>query len=377
MGLVLTQEQAALKDAARKFAQQKMPVTEMRRLRDSNDATGFDKKIWQEMAQLGWAGILVPEDFGGAGLGYQELGVVFEELGRTLGQSPLLSTAALAVTAINAAGSEAQKKALLEKIATGELLVALAVDEGPRHRPAHIALKVEKAGGAYKLSGEKTLVFEGNAADQFIVAARTSGRPGEKGGITLFLVAADAPGVRVTPTHLVDSRRAANVRFEDVEAGEILGTENGGYEVLEKTLDAGRALLAAEMLGGAQEVFERTVEYMKERKQFDAVIGSFQALKHRAAVMFCELELAKSVVADALSALDEDREDAAQAVSTAKAQLCETYELVSNEGVQLHGGIGMTDEHDVGLFLKRARVAQHAFGGEAFHRERFAELEGF
>lgn len=377
MGLVLTEEQAALKDAARKFAQQKMPVTEMRRLRDSNDTTGFDKKLWQEMAALGWAGILVPEDFGGAGLGYQELGVVFEELGRTLAQSPLLSTAALAVTAINAAGSDAQKKALLEKIATGELLVALAVDEGPQHRPAHIALKAEKVGGAYKLSGEKTLVFEGNAADQFIVAARTSGKPGEKGGITLFLIAADAPGVRVTPTHLVDSRRAANVRFESAEAGEILGTENGGYEVLEKTLDAGRALLAAEMLGAAQEVFERTVEYMKERKQFDAVIGSFQALKHRAAVMFCEIELAKSVVADALGALDGNREDAAQAVSTAKAQLCETCELVSNEGVQLHGGIGMTDEHDVGLFMKRARVAQHAFGGEAYHRARFAELEGF
>ncbi|MCB0219783.1 MAG: acyl-CoA/acyl-ACP dehydrogenase, partial [Chrysiogenetes bacterium] len=249
MGLVLTEEQAALKDAARKFAQQKTPVTEMRRLRDSGDATGFDKKLWQEMAQLGWAGILVPEDFGGAGLGYRELGVVFEELGRTLAQTPLLSTAALAVTAINAAGSDAQKKALLEKIATGELLVALAVDEGPQHRPAHIALKAEKAGGGYKLSGEKTLVFEGNAADRFIVAARTSGRPGEEGGITLFLVAADAPGVSVAPTHLVDSRRAANVVFENAEAGEILGAVDGGYEALEKTLDAGRALLAAEMLG--------------------------------------------------------------------------------------------------------------------------------
>ena len=377
MALVLTEEQGALKRAARKFAQQKTPVTEMRRLRDSKDETGFDRGLWKEMADLGWAGILVPEDFGGAGLGYRELGVVFEELGRTLAQTPLLSTS-LGVSALSLAGSDAQKK-ILESVATGETLLALAVDEGPQHAPAGIALRAEKAGSGYKLSGEKRFVFEGNAADQFVIAARTSGKPGDVSGITLFLVPSNVKGLRVIATHLVDSRRAADLKFENVEvaADAVIGKLDEGLPVLQRVLDAGRALLSAEMLGGAQEVFERTIGYLKERKQFDTVIGSFQALKHRAAYMFCEIELAKSVVADALSALDEGRPDAAQAASIAKAQLCETCELVTNEGIQLHGGIGMTDEHDVGLYMKRARVAQHAYGGEAFHRSRLGDLEGF
>jgi acyl-CoA dehydrogenase len=379
VALVLSEEQQALQEVARKLVQSKSPVKALRTLRDERSGKGFSEPLWQEMVQLGWAGILVPEAHGGAGLGYRELGVVLQECGRHLVASPLVSTALLGVTALNAAGSEKQKASRLPAIAAGEMLLALAHEERSRHGGLRIACRAERSGGGFRLSGEKRFVLDGHVANALIVSARTSGAEAEPDGITLFLVDAGTPGVHVTRTHMVDSHNAALVRLESVEVGpeNLLGEEGMGALALRRILDAGCAGVAAEMLGGAEEAFRRTVDYLKERTQFGVPIGSFQSLQHRAARMFCELELAKTVVLDALAALDADRADASAAASVAKAHLCETFHLVSNESIQMHGGIGMTDEHEIGFYLKRARVLAQTFGDETFHADRFAELGGY
>ena len=379
MALVLSEEQLELQEVARKLVQAKSPVKALRTLRDERSAKGYSEELWQEMAQLGWAGILVPEEHGGVGLGYRELGIVLQECGRALVASPLFSTALLGVTALNIGGSEAQQRSRLPAIAAGEKLLALAHEERSRHCGIRIGCKAERSAGGFRLSGEKRFVLDGHVADTLIVSARTSGAETESDGITLVLVDANAAGMHVTRTHMVDSHNAALVRLDGVEVGPegLLGEEGQGARALLRVLDAGCAGVAAQMLGGAEEAFRRTLDYLKERTQFGVPIGSFQALQHRAARMFCELELAKTVVLDALAALDEDRADASAAVSVAKAHLGETFHLVSNESVQLHGGIGMTDEHEIGFFLKRARVLAQTFGDETFHADRFAALNGY
>lgn len=379
MPLVLNEDQAQLKDAAHAFIQDKAPIAAFRKLRDSNDAVGFDRGLWKEMAALGWAGILIPEEFGGSGFGYTGLGVVLEEAGRTLLASPLVSTALTGASAVMLGGTAAQKKEILPAIATGDWLMALALEEGPRHAPYDIALRAEKTAGGFTLNGAKTFVLDGHVADQFIVVARSSGNPGAREGLTLFLVEAKAPGVRITRTHMADSRNAANVEFTNVTlpASAVLGTIGQGADILDPVLDRARICLGAEMLGGVKEAFDRTIEYLKTRQQFGVLIGSFQALKHRAAEMFCEIELSVSAVLDGLMAIDENRDDVPQMASLVKARLNDTYFLVSNEALQMHGGIGMTDEFDIGLFMKRARVAQASFGDSAFHRSRYASLEGY
>ena len=379
MGFVLTDEEKYLQDAAKKFVDAEAPVEALRKLRDDKDETGFSKDLWKAMAELGWPGILIPEEYGGLDFGYTGLGVVLEETGRALVASPLVSTVLVCGSAVKLAGSDEQKKDILSAIAVGERLLALAVDESAHHNPSGIAVKAEKSGDGYEISGEKVFVLDGHVADQLIVAARTSGKPGDEDGITLFIVDAKAKGVNTTRTIMVDSRNAACVVFDEVEVGAnaVLGEVDKGFATLDRVLDIGRIGVAAEMLGGAQEAFDRTLAYLKTREQFGAVIGSFQALKHRAATMFCEIELSKSVVRAALTALDEDRDDVAKMASLAKSQLCDTFELVSNEGIQMHGGIGMTDEEEIGFFLKRARVAQQTFGDAAFHRNRFATLCGY
>ena len=379
MPLALTEEQQLLKQTALDFFKEKAPIKALRKLRDTKDAAGFSRELWQEMAELGWAGIIFPEEYGGSDFGYFGLGLVLEAAGHTLAATPLFSTVLLCGSAVLLAGNEAQRRSVLPEIAVGKRLLALAVDEGPRHQPLQIALKATKAGGGYKLEGEKVFVLDGHVADQLVVAARTSGKPGDAQGITLFLVDAKAAGITRTRSFMVDSRNAARIRFHDVAVGAdaVLGEVDQGAGVLEQVLDRGRIGLAAEMLGSAAEAFDRTLNYLKTRKQFGVPIGSFQALKHRAAEMFCEIELAKSVVLDSLSGLDERRNDVAQLASLAKARLSDTLFLVSNEGVQMHGGIGMTDEEEIGFFMKRARVAQATFGDAAFHRDRYATLEGF
>ncbi len=375
MPLVLNEEQSMLKDAAKDFCTNNTPITQMRRLRDDKDESGFDRDTWKQMVELGWAGITIPEDFGGLGFGYLGMGVVMEECGRTLTCSPLLATA-VGAAAIVAGGSDDQKSELLPQVAGGELLLSVALEETPHHNPYGATTTAEKSGDGYKVTGSKKFVLDGHVADKLIVVARTAGNAGDRDGLTLVLVDRESEGTSVTRTIMADSRNAANIEFTGAQ-GTLLGAEGKGADILDKALDAGRILLSAEMLGGLQECFERTIEYLKVREQFGVPIGSFQALKHRAAQMFCEVELSKSVVLEALSALDEESDEIGELASLSKARLNDTYNLVSNEGVQMHGGIGMTDEYEIGFFMKRSRVSEHTFGNSAFHRNRYGELQGY
>ena len=376
---VLSEEQTMIRDGAKSWVQEKSPVTAFRKLRDSGNPDGFDRAAWKEMAEMGWAGILIPEEYGGTGLGYLTLGLVLEETGRTLTASPLVSTALTATTALLLGGNDAQKKKYLPQIAEGKLIATLAVDEGPHHAPEKIALKAEKSGGGYKLNGRKSFVLDGGVAELIIVAARTSGKPGDKNGITLFLVDGKANGLAREKLKTVDSRGVANLTFNNVEVGSdaTLGAVDQGGGLLEAVLDRARAGLAAEMLGHAMQSFDVTLDYLKTRVQFGQVIGTFQALQHRAAKMFTDLELARSCVEGALQAIDRDANDVAQLASLAKAKVGDLVHLVSNEMVQMHGGIGMTDAHDAGLYLKRARAQEATFGGSSFHRDRYATLLGY
>ena len=379
--MILSDEQTMLKDTAKEFCANNAPIDQLRKLRDGDSADGFDRDTWNKMAELGWAGIPFPEEHGGLAFGYKGLGVVTEETGRTLAASPLYATVWLGGTLVNLGGSEAQKAALLPKISAGETLLALALEESHRHNPYGIAARAERSGGGYALSGAKKFVLDGHVADQLVVAARTAGEPGDRDGISLFLVPRTAKGVTVTRTKMVDSRNAANVELDNVAVGAdaLLGTEGQGADVLDPALDIARIGLCAEMLGATQECFERTVQYLKDREQFGVPIGSFQALKHRAANMFCEIELSKSCVLEALTALDEGRDagEVAKLASLAKAKVGETFHTVSREGIQMHGGIGMTDEFDIGFFIKRAAVTEQTFGDMHFHRDRYGVLEGY
>jgi len=376
---VLTEEQSMLRDAARTWVQDKSPVTAFRKLRDSGSELGYDPKAFAEMAEMGWAGVIIPEAYGGSEFGYLSLGLVLEETGKTLTASPLLSSALAAASAIVLGGTEEQKQAHLPHIATGELVATLAIDEGAHHAPEKVALAATKSGDGWTLSGEKTFVLEGMAAGLFVVSARTSGKPGDKTGITLFLVPADAKGLTRSVRKMADSRGYAALKFDGVAVGAdaVLGPVDGGWDLLEKTLDRARAGLAAEMLGAAGQAFEVTLEYLKTRVQFGQLIGSFQALQHRAAKMFTELELTRSCVEAALEAIDNNANDVPELVSLSKARAGDTLHLVSNEMVQMHGGIGMTDAHDAGLYLKRARAAEATYGSQAYHRDRYARLGGY
>ncbi|MFZ4067466.1 MAG: acyl-CoA dehydrogenase family protein [Phenylobacterium sp.] len=376
---VLNEEQSMLRDAAKSWTQEKSPVTAFRKMRDSGVEIGYDAKAWNEMAEMGWAGVIIPEEHGGSAFGYLSIGLILEELGRNLAASPLIASGVGAASALVLGGSDAQKSEWLPKIADGSVVGALAVDEGAHHAPEKVALAATKSGAGYSLSGAKSFVIEGLAANLLVVSARTSGQSGDKDGITLFLVPADAKGVSRKRLALADSRGAANITFDKVEVGAdaVLGAVDKGWDVLEKTLDRVRAALAAEMLGAANQAFETTLDYLKVRVQFGQVIGSFQALQHRAAKMFTDLELARSAVEAALQAIDADSPDVPELVSLSKAKMGDVFHLVSNEMVQMHGGIGMTDAHDAGFYLKRARVAEALYGGESFHRDRYARLLGF
>jgi alkylation response protein AidB-like acyl-CoA dehydrogenase len=376
---VLTEEQSLLRDSARTWTREKSPVSAFRKMRDSGAPLGYDPAAFAEMAAMGWTGVIIPEEYGGSAFGYLGMGLILEETGRTLTASPLIATALAGASAIILGGTDAQKQAWLPKIASGDAVATLAVDEGAHHAPSKVALRATKSDGGYTLSGGKIFTLEGMAADVFVVSARTSGAAGDADGISLFLVPAGAAGLTRTALKLADSRGAANLTFENVTlgAGALLGAEGAGGPLLEKILDRARAGLSAEMLGSALQAFETTLDYLKTRVQFGQVIGAFQALQHRAAKMFTELELARSCVEAALAAIDNDTPDVPELVSLAKAKAGDTLHLVSNEMVQMHGGIGMTDAHDAGLYLKRARAAEATFGGQSYHRDRYARLQGY
>ena len=379
MALVLNEEQEMLKESAQGFLAEHAPVSELRAQRDALSDKGYSDTLWSQMANMGWAAILVPEEYGGLAFGHVGMAQIVEQSGRTLTASPLLSTAILGVTAINVAGSEVQKSELLEAIAGGELTMALAVDETIHHDPVQTAMSAVSKDGGYVLNGEKRFVVDGSTADKLIVATRTSGSPGNMKGISLFLVDRTADGVNVKRTQMLDGRNAAIITFTNVEVSidALLGEQDKGFAALSATLDAGNALIAAELLGIAQESFDRTLHYMKERKQFGALIGSFQALQHRAAHWWSEIEMCKSVVLKVMQSLDEGDVKSSALASIAKAKLCEVAELSTNEAIQIHGGIGMTDEYEIGFFIKRARPAQMLLGGYNYHANRFALISGY
>jgi alkylation response protein AidB-like acyl-CoA dehydrogenase len=379
MALVLTEEQSMLRDSARGLISDKAPLSHLRQLRDSKDATGFSRDLWKAFAEMGLSGLLVPEAFGGSGLGCVEAGVVMEEIGRTLMPSPFLATAVLAASALTRGGSEAQKSQYLPKISDGSLLAALAIDEGAKHRPLQTAMQAVRSGNGFKLKGEKALVVDGHTADLLIVAARTAGAAGESKGLTLFLVDPKAKGVAIERTAMVDAHNAARIVFDnaEVDADSVLGEVDQGGALLEGVLNIGRGAVAAEMVGLSEEVFGRTVGYLKERKQFGKLIGEFQALQHRAAQLYIEIEITRAAVLKALQALDGNFDKAGSAVAVAKARAGSTATLAVQEGVQMHGGMGMTDQFDIGFFMKRARVCQELFGDSNFHADQLARMKNY
>jgi len=379
MSLVLNEEQELLADSARDFVTNRCEIDWLRKVRGDSESVGYDPEVWKQMVELGWTAIPFAEDVGGLGLGFAEVGVVLEELGRRLAVTPYLSSVILGGGAVDLGGSDAQRQEILPGVCDGSTLLALAYQETQRHDPYNISTSAASSGDGYVLSGRKVLVLDGAAADKLIVVARTSGSASDRDGLTLFVVDPGASGVEVTRGLLLDSHSAAHVSLDNaaVDAGAVLGQVDGGADIIDAVFDRAAIALSSEMLGGVQESFERTVEYLKEREQFGAKIGTFQGLKHRAARWFCEVELTRAIVAQALRAIDDKDANVAELASTCKARASDAFRLSGQEGVQMHGGMGVTDEADIGLFLKRARVSELLFGDSVFHRARFAEMRGF
>ncbi|MFO1135176.1 MAG: acyl-CoA dehydrogenase family protein [Rhodoblastus sp.] len=378
MPLVLTEEQSMLRDSARGLVADRAPVAHLRKLRDDRDPDGVSRELWKEFANMGFAGILAPEEHGGSGLGHVEAGVVMEEIGRNLTPSPFLSTAVLGATALKRAGG-ARAGDLLSKLSAGDLLLALALDEKPKHTPRHIETKATRSGNGFTLTGAKTFVVDGHVADLLVVTARTAGGVDDKDGVTLLLVDPKAKGVSIERTVMVDAHNAARINFDNVavDADAVLGEIDAGAPLVEAILDAGRACVASELVGVGEEAFGRTVAYLKDRKQFAKAIGEFQGLQHRASHLYCELEITRAAVLKALQMLDADAEKARAYVAVAKSRACASANLAVQEAVQMHGGIGMTDAVDIGLFMKRARVCQELFGDARFHANRIAKIRGY
>ena len=379
MALVLNEEQQSLKDIAKEFLQKNAPVTHFREIRDTENELGYDPDLWKQMVDLGWSGILVPEEYGGFDFGMVGMGSILEEMGKMLTPSPLFSTGVLGASLITLGGNDKQKQTYLPQIVDGSITTALALEEGNRHSPFSVNTEAKKDGKNYTLTGNKTFVIDGHSSNLLIVAARTSGSENDSSGITLFLVDPSIDGVQVSKTSMVDSRNSANITLNEiiVSLDDVLGEENNGAALLEEVLDRAQIAISAEMLGNASQAFDITLEYLKERKQFGAVIGSFQALQHRAAEMYSELELTKSSVIAACVAADEQSNDLRRMASLAKFKAGETNHLVTNEAVQMHGGVGVTDEYDVGLYLKRARVTEQIFGNSEYHLDRYASLSEY
>jgi len=380
MDLILTEEQSQLQHTVREFVTQHSSTRRLRALRDARDVIGFSRSLWREMAKLGWLGIIFPEAHGGLGLGYTDLMVVLEELGRGLMPEPMLSTVLLGGTAVALGGTPAQQAEVLPPLISGDLLLALAYQEAEgRDNPHHVATRAAATASGWRLNGDKLHVLDGYGTDRLVVSARTAGSVAERDGVTLFLLDATLPGVSIERLWRIDSRNAASVRLRNVAVtpAHVLGAVGNGSRLLDAVLVRATVGLAAEMLGSMSIALETTIEYLKTRLQFGVPIGSFQALKHRAAKMYIETELARSAVIAAHKALDAQNDDAAALASVAKARCSDAFVLIADEMVQMHGGIGMTDEHDAGFFIKRARVAQMTFGTSAYHRNRFAELHSY
>jgi alkylation response protein AidB-like acyl-CoA dehydrogenase len=371
MPLYLNDDQAMLRDTARGFmAGEGNVAAQLRKYRDMNCKDGFGHALWRQFGELGFTGILVDEADGGMGLGHVEAGIVLEEIGRNLTPSPFLVTAVAAVEALK---GTAQRERWLPGILAGETVAALAIDEGPKHRPETMAMRAERSGNGFRLSGRKQFVVQGASADFFVVAAQAAE------GLSLFVVEKDVVGLSVEGVRLADASIGARLDFQDVEvdADAVLGEVGEGASVLSRVLAAARAGAASELVGVASGAMAMTVDYLKQRKQFGRLIGEFQALQHRAAHLYSELEVARAATLKAQQLLDEGSEEADAMVSVAKAKAGRVSALAVQEGVQMHGGIGMTDEYDIGLYMKRDRVLGELFGDANYHADRLARLKGY
>lgn len=378
MALILNEEQQLLKESADGFFAEKAPVSQLRKLRDDADETGYSKELWSEMAEMGFAGLLVDEENGGTDFGLVGAGIVAETMAKTLTASPFLASAVMGASVIKAAGSDEQKQEWLPQIAAGEKIVTLAIDETAHHGPEKTALKATKTDGGYTLSGMKTFVCDGHVADTILVLARTSGDAGDRAGLSLFTVSKGTAGLIVDRTIMADSRNWAKLTFEGVAVGTdaLVGAEGGALDAIEPALDQARVIIAAELLGLAQQCLDQTVSYLQERKQFGVVIGTFQGLQHRAAHLFSEIEVTRSAILKAMQVADAGG-DLRWFASLAKAKAAKAAELATNEAIQMHGGIGMTDEFDIGFYIKRARILQALLGDFNYHADRFAACSGY
>jgi alkylation response protein AidB-like acyl-CoA dehydrogenase len=380
MQLVLNEDQEMIARTANDFVAEHSPVSRFRALRDANDELGYSRELYREMAGLGWTGIPFDEKLGGAGMGLAELVLVVEALGRQLAPEPFIGGIAMGGSALALCDNAALREAWLPFVIDGSKVVTLAHQElGARYDLARISTRAEVSGDGYRLVGEKVQVLDAVGADALIVPARTSGEPGDAQGVSIFLVEKGAAGLTVERQTRLDHRNAAIVRLEGVVCGQgaLLGPVGKGAALLSAVIDRATVVLCAEMLGGMSEAFDLTLEYLKTREQFGVPIGSFQALQHRAARLYMEIELSRSCVMAAARAIDAGQKDAAKLVSLAKARCSDAYVLAGNEGVQLFGGVGMTDEYDIGFYLKRARASELTFGDSAFHRDRWGRLGGY
>ena len=372
MAYVLNEEQTMLKNSAKEFLKSNAPVMQLRNLRDNKDTNGFDSSTWQQIVEMGWTALTIPEEYEGMNFGYLGLGQILEESGRTLTSSPLMSSVVMATSAIDICGSDAQRSNYLPKMSMGEVRGTLAIDEGKRHNPSSTKTTLQPQNGGFILNGTKVFVPDAHTADIIVVSCRDS-----KGDDALVVINADADGVSIEKEVFMDSRPYGVVSLSDVKVSSEAILANANSESIERVLDICRIALSAEMYGSAMEAFERSIAYLKERKQFGVELATFQGLQHRCAIMYCELELAQSAILKGLNAIDDGVEDLRLLASTAKAKASKVAQLVSNEGVQLFGGIGMTDDEEIGFFLKRARVAMAMLGDYNFHLDRFASLNGY
>ncbi|MFN4113942.1 MAG: acyl-CoA dehydrogenase family protein [Sphingomonadaceae bacterium] len=379
MALYHTEDQAMLAETASQFMAEEGSIgKQLRHWRDRECKDGFGHALWKQMAEMGFTGILVGEEDGGMGMGHVEAGIVLEQIGRNLTPSPFLTSSVLAVAALRH-GSADLKGRYLPGLLSGDSVFAVAIDEGAKHRPERIRTRAEKSGNGFRLSGQKDFVVHGSSADMLVVAARTSGSDDDVDGITLFAVPKDAAGMSHDAVRLVDSSMATHTTFDSVEldGDAVIGEVDGGREVLGAVLMAGRIGAAAEGVGVAAGAMDLTVDYLKQRKQFGKLIGEFQALQHRAAHLYSEVEIARAVTIKAAQLLDGGSERADLMTSVAKAKVAKAASLAVKEGVQMHGGIGMTDEYDVGLYMKRDRALQEFLGDLYYHADRVAKLSGY
>ena len=374
MALIINEEQQMLKTSTKEFLDLKSPLSSLRVLRDHSYKT-HDKDLWMEMVEMGWTALTIPEEYNGLNFGYVGLGQVLEEMGRKLTLSPIISTVLMSSTLTSLSKNKILKTKLFQEIMNGSKLVSIAHEEGIQHNPNTINSLLSKQGEGYVLNGKKNFVIDGSISDYLIVSSKDE----SDSNTMLVLVDSKSDGITYNNKVHMDSRTYSDISFSSVKVDKsnLLSEENDGDFILEKTFDIARVGLAAEMLGSVQEAFEMTMSYLKEREQFGVKIGSFQALQHRSALMFGEIELCKSIVLKALQAIDSNDSNLPKLASLAKAKLGMTFKLVSNEAVQMHGGIGVTDDADIGFFLKRARVIQRILGDSNYHLDRLAKINNY